>query len=67
MAIRLTALRDDTKSMVLHDGGAADAAQQALLHAALELNHRNLGARDFDFDGDFAERNPGNQDASKQG
>jgi hypothetical protein len=38
----LAALADDAEGVVLHDGGAADAAEKTLLHAALE-------AEDCDF------------------
>ena len=33
------ALRDDTETVVLHDGGAADTAEETLLNALLELDH----------------------------
>lgn len=40
---RLAALTDDAKSVVFHDGCAADAPQKALLHPALKLEHSDLG------------------------
>lgn len=43
VAAGLAAFADDAKSMVFHDGCAADAAEKTLLHAALELEDCNLG------------------------
>jgi hypothetical protein len=48
--------------MVLHDGSAADPPQEALLHPAPELDHRNLWRRDLDLDRDLPECDPGDQD-----
>ena len=43
MCARLPAFADDTEGVVLHDGRAADAAQQTLLHAAVKLEDRHFG------------------------
>jgi len=43
VAARLAALADDTEGVVLHDGCTADSTEEALLHAALELEDRDLG------------------------
>ena len=39
------ALADDAERVVLHDGGAADAPEEPLLHAALELEDGDFGGR----------------------
>jgi hypothetical protein len=74
----VAALADGAKGMVFHDGGSADASQQALLHAALELEHshfwRGLScqrkkwqkeeeAYDFHLDRDLAKGDPWDEDA----
>jgi hypothetical protein len=64
VAPALSALADDTKSVVLHDAGAADATEKALLHPALKAQDRNFRRGNFDGDGDFAEGDPGDEDAS---
>jgi hypothetical protein len=48
----------DAESVVLHDGCAADATQETLLHAALELDDGHLGRGNLNLDGDFAEGHP---------
>jgi hypothetical protein len=68
---------DDPEGVVFHYRGAADAAEEALLHAALEADDCHFGRRlgmlvelrpgkevayDFDFDGDLAEGDPGDED-----
>lgn len=45
VAAGFSALADDAKGVVLHNGRAADAAQQALLHPALKLDNGHLGRR----------------------
>jgi hypothetical protein len=52
----------DAECVIFHDGGAADAAEETLLHTALEAEDSDFGRRDFDFDCDFAEGNPWDQD-----
>jgi hypothetical protein len=49
--------------VVLHDGGSADAAKKALLHAALELEDGNFGRGYLDFYGDFTQSDPRNENA----
>lgn len=43
VASGLASLANDAKGVVLHDRGAADPAQKALLHATLELEDGDLG------------------------
>jgi hypothetical protein len=38
----LAAFADQAEGVILHDGGPADAAEQTLLHAALELDDGDL-------------------------
>lgn len=57
----LSTLANDTKGMVFHDRGAADAAQQTLLHPALELEDCDLGRWNLDIDGNLTEGNPWNE------
>lgn len=59
----MSAFADDAKSMVLEDRGAANSSQQALLHAALELDDCDLGGGNFNLDGNLTEREPGNENA----
>jgi hypothetical protein len=40
---RFAALADETKGVVLHNGGAANAAQEALLHATVEAEDCYFG------------------------
>lgn len=39
----VAALADDTEGVVLHDRCAADASEEALLHASFELQDGDLG------------------------
>jgi hypothetical protein len=52
----------NAECVVFHDGGAAYAAEEALLHAALEAKDGDFGRGNFDVDGDFAKGDPWNQD-----
>jgi hypothetical protein len=63
MTVALATLTDDTKGVVFHDGCSADASQKTLLHAALKFEDCNFWRGDFDFDGNFAECNPGGENA----
>lgn len=58
VAVGLAALADNAERVVLHERSTADAAQQALLHAALELEDGDLGRGQLDLDGHFAESDP---------
>ena len=60
--IRLDTLRNDTETVVLHDGAAANAAEQTLLDTLLEFDDRDLGGRSGDLDGYLADGEPGDGD-----
>jgi hypothetical protein len=53
----------DAECVVFHDRSAADAAEETLLHAALEAEDGDFWRGDFNFDGDFAKGDPWDQDA----
>lgn len=62
MVRRVGALADNTKGVVFHDRGAADAAQQALAHAAVEADDGDLGGGYLDVHGDLAQGHPRDED-----
>jgi hypothetical protein len=57
MIRRFLALADDSKGVVLHDRGAADSAQETLLHAAVETENGNFGRRLEQYVSRFQTRN----------
>jgi hypothetical protein len=59
----LATCADDAKGVVLHDGCATDAAQEPLLHTALEAKDSDFGRGNLNFDSDFPECDPRDEDA----
>jgi hypothetical protein len=53
----------DAEGVVFHDGRAADATEETLLHATLEAEDGDFRGGDFNLNSDFAEGDPGSQDA----
>jgi len=43
MVWRFSALADDSKSMVLHNGGATDSAQETLLYSTVKAENGDFG------------------------
>lgn len=56
--IRLDTLRDDTEAVILHDGAAADTAEEALLDTLLEFDDSDPGRGSGDLDRNLADRGP---------
>lgn len=67
MILRMLALTDDPKRMVLEDGRATDPTQQALLHSTFEPNDGHLVGCDLDGDWDFASEAPWESDEDRHG
>lgn len=65
--VTLDTLGDDTETVVLHRGAAADTAEQTLLDTLLELDDRDTRRRGSDLDGDLADSQPGDTNTAGGG